>query len=161
MLRSEVYITIKDCLLEKMPILKFVDLQKGQFTQAQENYPIPLPACLLKFGEVKWSNAESGTQLGCVNISAYLYVSLVTDSFNGAEGEEETLKLLNLQDVLFKAIQGIASENCSPLNCINDGEPQYTEGLVQFKSDFETVLYRTTQQQKQTVLPPTPKFKFR
>jgi hypothetical protein len=158
MSRSKVYKEIQTRLLKQLPDLQYVDMQKGQFAKIQQNYPIPLPACLIEFGTVTWSNAENGSQLGKTTVRVYHYVDLVTDSFDGAEQESETIKLLDVQDSAFEALEGYDGEDFNPLNRINDQPPQYGERFICFRTDFATTLFVTKKRQKAPL--PKPKFKF-
>lgn len=162
MLRSKVYLQIKERLQEKLPELQFIDLQKGQFVKPQQNYPIPLPACLIEFKPVTWSNAESGTQLGKTLISVYLYLDLVTDSFDNAEQEQETIELLDQQDSIFETLQGLDSEDFAPLNCINEEPAKYdVQRGMYFRTDFATEFYRSLIKETNKVPKPKPNFKFK
>ena len=146
-IRSEVYKELRDRLLEKMPDLQYVDLQKGQFDNKQKNYPIPLPACLVEFKQVQWSESTGG-QLGDCTISIRLYIDHVTDSFNGAEQEEETIKLLDNLDNIYENMQGYSGENFNPLNRISDTIVGYGERYVCYQTDFQTTLFHNDAPQK-------------
>ena len=78
MSRSKVYKDIKDRLLEQLPELEYVDLQKGQFSNKAQDHPIPLPAILIEFRPVNWSDSTGG-QLGDAVISCLLYTSDAAD----------------------------------------------------------------------------------
>ena len=146
-IRSKVYKQVRDRLLEKMPDLQYVDLQKGQFNNKPQNYPIPLPACLVEFRPVQWSKSTGG-QLGDGIISFYLYIEHVTDSFNGAEQEEETINLLDKLDELYECMQGYSGENFNPLNRKSDAIAGYSEGYVCYRTDFQATLFHEDAPQK-------------
>jgi len=158
-IRSEVYKQIRDRLLEKMSELQYVDLQKGQFTSKPQNYPIPLPACLVEFKPVQWSEATGG-QLGDSAISLYLYIDHVTDSFDGAEQEEETIQLLDNLDQLYECMQGYSGKNFSPLNRISDAVAGYGERYVCYRTNFQTTLFHSDHPQKTGKIE-SIKFKFK
>ncbi len=159
-MRSRVYTEIRNRLLEKLPQLQYVDLQKGQFDKPQQNYPIPLPAALIEIKPKEWSNAATGNQMGETIVSIYLYHDLVTDSFNGAEQEAETIKLLDTQDDVFQALECFDSDEFQPLSRISEHEPYYGDRYVCFGTDFKTLLYAELQEAKSRLTPkPRPNFK--
>lgn len=121
-----------------MPELMFRDLQKGQFLQPRENYPLPLPALLVEFQGFRFSNMAEQTQIGDGTISLYLYLDLVTDSFDGAEQEDETIELLDYMDTVYQAFEGFGIEGMSPMNRTNESKPQYGERFIAFRVDFST-----------------------
>jgi len=139
-IRSNVYKEIRDRLKSKMPELVYIDLQKGQFAKREQNYPVPLPACLVEFGAIKWSNT-TGEQIGDAQISTYLYIDLVTDSFDNAELENETIEILDTQDDLFDSLHGFTGKNFNPLSRTSDSPHEYGEGYVCFKVDFRTTIF--------------------
>lgn len=140
-MRSEVYKNIRDRLLEQLPMLQFVDLQKGQFVQPAQNYPIPLPAALVNITPTSWSNMEAGHQMGETTVSVSLYYDLVTDSFDGAEQEAETIAILDMQDAVFQALEGLAGEDFNPLNRTSEQPAQYGTRYVCYTTNFKTTIY--------------------
>ncbi len=158
MSRSKVYKDIKNRLLEQLPELQFVDLQKGQFSNKTKNHPIPLPAILIEFKPVNWSNTTGG-QLGDTLISLHYYLDLVTDSFNDSEAENETIEILDNLDALYDEIDGYAGDDFNPLSRITDAITEYKEGYVVYRTDFTTTLFQNKAVQ-QTASKPEPKFKF-
>ena len=157
-IRSAVYKQIRDRLLAEIPKLQYVDLQKGQFNNKQQNYPIPLPACLVEFRPVQWSQSTGG-QLGDCIVSIYLYIDHVTDSFDGAEQEEETINLLDNLDDIYDCMQGYSGENFSPLNRETDVVVAYGERYVCYRTDFQTILFHSDAPQKTGKIE-SVKFKF-
>ena len=156
-IRSKVYKEVRDRLLAGMPGL-FVDLQKGQMSNKSQNYPIPLPACLIEFKQVGWSNTTGG-QLGDSLLSFHLFIDHVTDSFNGSEREEQTIALLDKLDELYETMQGCSGEYFSPLNRTTDAVVEYRDRYVYYRMDFQTTLTHNDAPQK-TTIKTEPKFKF-
>ena len=140
-MRSEIYKAIRDRLKEQLPALQFIDLQKGQFVQPAQNYPVPLPAALVNITPANWSNMEAGRQMGETTVSVSLYCDLVTDSFDGAEQEAETVAMLDMQDAVFDALEGFDGENFNPLNRTDEQAPQYGTRCVCYTINFKTVIY--------------------
>jgi hypothetical protein len=147
-MRSEVYKEIRARLLTGIANLQYVDLQKGQMSNKAQNYPIPLPAVLVEFGQVSWSNSTGG-QLGDSVISAYLYIDHVTDSFDGAELENETISLLDGIDEVHKILQGLWGTNFSPLSRISDYIVEWRDRYLCMRTDFRTTLFCENQSSNQ------------
>ncbi len=149
-IRSEIYKTIKKAL-KLMPSLNFIDVQKGQMNRSTENYPLPLPAALVEFKPCTWSNTGDA-QIGDLLISVYLYVDLVTDSFDSSESEHETDELLDLQDLIFETLQGLDSEYFCSLNRVSDQIVEYRNRFVCYRVDFKTEI-----QQEKTPIASSPR----
>jgi hypothetical protein len=146
-IRSNVYKEIRDRLLDKLPFLQYIDLQKWQFNNKAQNYPVPLPACLVEFKQVQWSQTTGG-QLGDCTLSLYIYIDHVTDSFDGAEQETETINLLDYLDQLYECMQGFSGEKFAPLNRISDTIASYESRYVCYRIDFQTTLFHDDAPQK-------------
>jgi hypothetical protein len=158
MIRSKVYNEIKDRLKEGFEgVLKHVDLQKQQFRNPSENFPIPMPAALIEFKPVSWSNIDDG-QIADQVISVYLYLDLVTESFDEAEQEENTLLLLNSQDKIYEVLQESSGDYHGSMICINDQVHEYGPGYICFKADFKTLIERSHAPITQTTARPEPQF---
>ncbi len=159
-IRSEVYKGIKNRLKSELSETHFIDLQKGQIERAPQNYPIPLPACLIELKPVSWSNTI-GEQIGDAIISLYLYIDLVTDSFDGAEAENETIEILDIQDDLYEIMQGYSSQYFNPLNRVSEAPPVYGLRYVCYRVDFKTTLFETKENDSEMISRPAPQFKLR
>lgn len=140
MKRSKIYKPLKDQAIVGMPYLVFRDLQKGQMARAKDNYPIPLPALLIDIGDVRFSNLSEHQQKGDCVISIYLYMDLVTDSFDSAEMENETIELLDHMDDVFQTFEGLAIPGLTPLVRQTEYKPQYGTRFIMYRVDFTTTL---------------------
>jgi hypothetical protein len=138
MKKSDLYKSIRDIAKAGITDLEFVDLQKGQFKRIKENQPVPLPALLIEFRGGSFSEMARNSQMGDVTIAIYFYLDLVTDSFDGAESEEETIELLDRQDDVYRVFQGQSCELFSKLIRTNEEPPQYGERYIMFRTDFST-----------------------
>ena len=141
MKRSEIYKELRDRAALKLQDLRFIDLQKGQFQKPSQNYPIPLPALLIEIGDFRFSNLSEGWQKGDGTISVYLYLDLVSDSFVGAERENQTIEILDKQDELFEAFGGVTvSPLATPLVRQTEHKPQYGTRYIMLRVDFTTTI---------------------
>lgn len=143
MKRSDIYKALRDQAKANFPDLQYIDLEKGQMQRRSDNYPIPLPALLIRIGAINWTSANEGLRVGIVTISLTLHEDLVTDTFDGAEMENETLLLLDKQDELFQAFEGYAVGDFSPLTRVTDQEPKVVMRSISFTTDFKTSIEDT------------------
>ena len=158
-IRSEIYKELKAEIKSKFPELQFIDMQKRQFEKADQNYPIPLPACLIEFKPVSWSNTI-GEQIGDAIICLHLYVDLVTDSFDDSESENDTINILDNQDALHDRLNGFSGTHFAPLSRSYDNTAQYGNRFICFPVDFKTVITCPADQVITTAARPEPKFHF-
>ncbi|WP_165027079.1 hypothetical protein [Dysgonomonas sp. ZJ279] len=140
MKRSQIYKPLRDQAIKGMPYLKFRDLQKNQMHAPVQNYPIPLPAIFIEIGDIRFSNLLEHDQKGDSVISIYLYLDLVTDSFDGAEGENETINLLDRMDDVFQTFEGFAVPGMTPLVRLTEFKPQYGTRFILYRVDFTTTV---------------------
>ena len=138
MKRSDLYKKIRDIAKAQMPYLQYIDLQKKQMSRPVENYPVPLPALLVEFKETDFTNVLKEDQLGNMTISFYLYVLNVTDSFDGAESENDSLALLDKLDDVFQSFQGVSCDLFSKLIRIKEEISEYGQNYICFRTDFTT-----------------------
>lgn len=159
--RSEIYKPLRDYAREKMPFLKFIDLEKGQMKNPQQNYPVPLPALFIEIGDFRFSNYSQHRQKGEGLISFYLYCDLQSDSYEGAEREEQTIEILDQFDQIFETFEGVQIyENMSPLVRQTEWKPQYGTRQVMFRTDFSmAILDQKTPKQTTPVMPALQIFK--
>ena len=138
MKRSDLYKKLRDVAKAKMTDLAYVDLQKQQMKKISETNPIPLPALLIEFKDAQFSNVAKLDQMGNKTISLYLYLDLVTDSFDGAESENDSIALLDKMDEIFQTFQGVSCELFSQLIRVSEGIQEYGSRYICFRTDFST-----------------------
>jgi hypothetical protein len=107
MTKSELLAMIKQRAKDKMPELKLIDLDKGQFGSQGQNYPLSFPALLFEYGNFKYSNTGDLCQLGEGTITFNLYLNMFADTFKEANKEEQaTAHILTQERRLWQAFQG-------------------------------------------------------
>ncbi len=160
MKRSDIYKPLRDLANDKLSYLKFIDLQKGQMNVQPQNYPIPLPALFIEFGDFRFSNLLEHQQKGDGLISFYLYLDLVSDSFHKAERENQTIDILDYFDELFETFDGFSTPNITPLVRSMEYKPQYGTRFILFRIDFTTTIDDGKKEQQVRIKKPQTKFKF-
>lgn len=138
MKRSIIYTAIKEQAQEKLQDLLYIDLQKGQFKKPESNYPIPLPALLVELKDARYTDILNLEQTGSLELSLYLYLDLVTDSFDGAKLEEETLQILDKMDEIYQIFHGLSTAGFSKLIRTREALVEYGKNYLCFRTDFTT-----------------------
>lgn len=125
-----------------MPHIRYIDLQKKQFENATENYPIPVPALLVEFKGATFSNLANHRQTGDSFVSIYFYQSQVTDTHDNAELENKTLELLDTKDLLFQIFEGLKVTDTTQLIRVSETPFAFeVKGYVWFEVTFSFVQY--------------------
>lgn len=155
MKRSDIYKAIRNKAAD-LTYLKSKDLQKGQFQKEKETYPLPLPALLVEFSDFRFKSQLEHTQIGEGIISLFLYLNLVTDSFKGAEREDDTIQILDRFDDLFQTFEGLSIPGLTPLVRITEFKPQYGNRYIMFRIDFSTSVDDAKTIVRQTTPKPEP-----
>lgn len=161
MKRSQIYKPLRDQALAGMPYLKFRDLQKGQMQYPVQNYPVPLPALFIEISDFRFSNLLEHNQKGDGIISIYLYLDLVTDSFDGAEQENETIELLDHMDDVFQTFEGFSIPGLTPLVRQTEYKPQYGTRFIMFRVDFTTTINSSKMIDRTIIRKPDPEIQFK
>ncbi len=136
MQRSFLYTAIKNKAKESLPWVNYIDLQKGQFRRQENNYPIPLPALLIEFTNVNYANTLQGKQTGDVTINIELYLPCVTDSFDNAELEDETIQLLDKWDEVYNVLHGFNCGQITKLTRTREQAADYGNGYICLRSEL-------------------------
>lgn len=159
MKRSQIYKLLRDQAIIGMPYLKFRDLQKGQMHNPKQNYPIPLPALFVEIGDFRFSNLLEHKQKGDGIISVHLFLDLDTDSFDGAEQENETIELLDHMDDVFQTFEGFSITGLTPLVRVTESKPQYGKRFIFFRVDFTTTVDDAKNIERTFIPKPDPEIK--
>ncbi len=135
MSKKSTYLAIKEALKVKLPLL-FIDLQKGQFLKPSESLPIPLPAALVEFQNIPWKEHSKTAQKGDASFSIDLYIASEQNTFDESEAEEESLEMLNANEGIYKALNGLTGEGFDYVERKQEAKPKYGDGYVQFTTEF-------------------------
>lgn len=155
MQRSVIYKALRDRAKEKLTWLQYIDLQKGQLTRPENNYPIPLPALFFEFTNLESTNQLSTSQTTELIIRISLCLQCVTDSFDTSVTEAETVELLDKWDDVFNAYHGFYCENITRLTRIRELPPEYNNGLITLTSEYKTVVKESVTKATVRIAKPT------
>lgn len=129
------YTAIRDELKLKLPWIKFVDLQKGQFDKPGDNHPLPLPTVLVGFNPIRWENTK-GIKTGDLVVCIYLYLDNSSESFDGAEQERESLEMFTRVDDIFQTLEDKAGDTFQKMILTGDSIYKVSQRWICFKSEF-------------------------
>ena len=135
MSKKSIYLAVKGALKVELPLL-FIDLQKGQFFKPSENLPIPIPAALIEFQNIPWTEHSKIAQKGDSSFKIYLYLGTEQETFDEAEAENESLEMLDATNDIFKALNGLAGTGFEYVERKAEEKPKYGKGYVQFTTEF-------------------------
>lgn len=141
MKRSELYQSIKAQAKAAMPNLQYIDLQKQQTKRAKDDYPMPLPALFIEFRNASFSALAGTRQQAKMIVSFTLVQECVTDSFDDAELETETIELLDANDAVYEAFHCFNIGGYGKLIRIAESKPEYGIRSIEFTTDFELSVF--------------------
>jgi len=135
MKRSDVYKILRDRLLSEIPDLT-TDVNRGQMDHPKPDYPLPLPLALITFSRIRWDVYAKGVERGELTVSVDYYKVICSNMFSGSESENETLKLLDSPDEIYRALAYFS------VNGLFD--ELYREEESEIKSGGRLIGYRVT-----------------
>ncbi len=134
------YTQIRDKIKELAPA--WIDLQKGQFLNQKENYPIPLPAVLIKLGRIRWEEFSKKNQRGELTITISQYLASATDTFADSESESTSLQILQSSDDVYEKINGLSGDFFSPLERLTDSDIDYGNGFILIETEYKVSIFQ-------------------
>lgn len=140
---AEIYKSITDMLLEKVPGLKWIDLYRGQYRNFEKEYPFSFPAVFIEFVELPFVNDGNNTSSAPSTIKIHIVQDNTADTFRSDLKQNNTPGLIYLEtvDAIHKALQGFAPTNCSRLQgatLISDTEDS---SMIVYLRDYRCQVY--------------------
>lgn len=127
----------------QLPNLKWVDKNKGQLNAFSQFGAIPLPACLISFPDIEWSNAGNNNQTGICNIKIVLLYEVFEEFHSESQNLTDALKCFEFEEQLYAALQGFAFNGISPLERIKSTEEEDHDALVVFTQQYQCMITDT------------------
>lgn len=120
---SKILLDLQARLSAEVPELEYIDQQLGQLSQIGENErpPLAYPAVLIDFPNTGYSDLANNIQMGAVQIA----VQLVFDNYYATwheatlEVRKEGLEYLEIEQKVYKALQGWCEDYFTPLSRTN------------------------------------------
>ena len=93
--------------LQQIRDLKWVDWDFGQLARPQEQYPVPMPALLISFGEFLFKDLPGRVQEGEATIHLDLYLRRAGDVQARSPKQAQTLEGLRLLDEISSRLHAL------------------------------------------------------
>jgi len=140
--RRQVYEAVRDKISQTMSWVKWIDLQKGQFNNLKEDYPLPLPCILVEISHIMWETFAQNRQMGKTIISVYIFNQVIGETLKNSEQESTSLKALDKIDEVFQKLSDLAVANLfKRLVRVSDHVVSYLPGVIVHRMDFQTTLF--------------------
>lgn len=142
--RKELFIKVKEALMT-IPQLELVDFFRGQFNNGTDNYPDSWTAALIRINKIKYDTMTEHNQEGNTSIDVILYCKDGwMDQHNTTADPEHGFMEIDLQDAIVEKLQFLKGVQFKPLQQTDDDTEEVNhEGVMSFKSTFDTRVYRT------------------
>lgn len=105
---SQLYLSLKDRILDRVPEIKWIDLDLGQLEHYDTRPPVAFPCVLIDFPDASYKAMGGQVQWG----DPVVQLRLGFDSFTSANSaaptlaQEQALTHFELEQALFAALQG-------------------------------------------------------
>lgn len=114
---------------------KWADLDRGQLSRPAQDYPMPLPAVLIGVSDVQWRTA-TGCQVGEAVVEIAVVADCGSDTHAGGEGETEALRLLEMQDKVYRALDGKSGASYVSMVRESTSKPEWRGKMVVMRSGW-------------------------
>lgn len=122
-----------------LPNVKWIDKDKSQFENLDNEYPIPFPAILIAFMRGNYSSLSDKAQSGEIIIRIRVGYENYADSFDGSSNQDDALKYFEFMEQVHMALQGFAGTNFTALQRVAEEEDLDHDMLI-----IQTFEYTTT-----------------
>ena len=145
-MRLTVYKELSE-LLRSIEGLKWVDWDFGQLAMPQKDYPVPLPAALISFGDFTFDDLPDRVQEGEVTIYIDLYLRRAGDLQATSPKQAETLQQLELLDAISSRLHASWQSECiQALHRRGEGPISTTPDLIGVRQSYEARMIDTHMQ---------------
>ncbi len=140
--RKELYIKIKEAL-ESIPELEYIDWDRRQFDDPEDNYPDIYTAALININSIRYETMTQNLQEGETSIDVTLYCKDgFADQHNNTADPEHGLIEIDLLDSITEKLQFLKGEYFKPLQLENEETEREYSGIMSYKLTFSTLIYR-------------------
>ncbi|MGJ1198855.1 hypothetical protein ACR777_05465 [Sphingobacterium spiritivorum] len=148
---KELYLSIKEYILDKLPVVLHVDLWNEQIMNIEEEVPFLRPAVFIEFGIVEWTRVNKTQKSGNVPLRLHL----VTDCYDFQADGADALQSLDLLNELEGFMDGSALPGCTPMlntnTQIDNNHGNLIENITSYSFDYTKCI-----PSKKNLVPVTP-----
>ncbi|MDX1903781.1 MAG: hypothetical protein SFU27_06435 [Thermonemataceae bacterium] len=116
----------------------FVDFWNNQPAKQAENVLLT-PAVFLEFADINFSYQSSGVQTASVKLNTHIVLECYSDSFEGAESQEQALVLYDFVEQVYLSLQGFSQDNFTALNRIALKTDSNYDNVLIFEISWEFI----------------------
>lgn len=138
---ANLFLAIQDRILEKVPEIKYIDQNLGQYMNEEFRKQMLFPCVLIDFSSTSFSELQGNIQFGDVTIVATSFYDIWnnTNSLTPPLIKEAGLKYLEIEQKIFMALQGWNPDYCEALNRTQSKSHNANEmGLMVKENTFTT-----------------------
>ena len=133
-MKKDLYLALRMALSASTRI-RWIDWQKGQFSNSNQSSTLPLPAVLLDLKTFEWIDGIMGQQEGSLRLYVDVYMpyyeslageeeaegsSSAAETEAGTPSQSETLELLDTLDDVYRRLQGFQFEGLQRLSRVKE-----------------------------------------
>ena len=124
-MKKDLYLALRTTLGQSTQ-LRWIDWQKGQFTQKEQTSTLPLPVALLDLRTFNWKDSVMGQQEGMLNLYVDVYMpNLVTDQTS--QSDDTSNSRSTSKGAPAQGAQGGGTQaGASPNQSTQESPPQHT-----------------------------------
>ena len=123
--------------------LPWAELNRGQIQHLTKELGIPLPAVLISFPEINYSQLGAGLTEGDVIVRITSLFESFADSYFGSVNQDIALQYLEFNDLLFQTLEGLKGATFSNLTRTNETEDDDYDFLIITNTDYTCTLLET------------------
>jgi hypothetical protein len=90
--------------------VQWIDKNKGQLENLDEEHPIPMPCILISFGRSEYITRGVGTQQGDMRIEITIGYESFSDSDGLSMDQDKAIEMWEFNDQVFMAMQGLSAD---------------------------------------------------
>lgn len=140
--RKEIFVKIKT-ILEQIPEIELVDLQRKQFSAPQDGAPTYNTAALVELKSMSWGSIMGQKQEGTATVDVVLYVKNGWSGQNGVTNHDDfDLVEIDLHEKIIKRLQSLKGDAFKPIQLTAETAEEAVNEMMCYRLAFTTDVYR-------------------
>jgi len=136
--RKEIYIAIRTALKAGISALELIDLKRNK--KKHSDY---FTAAFISIKNIVWQGMVEQRQEGTCSIEITLYCKDgFADQHDDTDDPNNGLTEIELIDSIVETLQGLYSDNFTPLQLINESDNEDEDEITSYTLTFDTIIYR-------------------
>lgn len=137
--REDLYMVVMKAVREGLPGLKWIDMNRGQFSNPRKDYPVPLPCVLFEYDTVRYSEHAPEMRQGNGTLKVHYVCNAYADLHENSESVVYALAEFEILDTLTRSLCFIKGENnlAEILEKTNEQIARQTGQFIVYELTFE------------------------